>query len=53
MSELVKNYSDLRVYQQAMETAMQIFLLTKNFPSDEKFSLVDQIRRFLVQFVQI
>lgn len=45
MSELVKNYSDLRVYQQAMETAMQIFLLTKNFPSDEKFSLVDQIRR--------
>src|SRR5687767_12268230 len=28
-----------------MELAMQIFELTKTFPSDERFSLTDQIRR--------
>jgi len=28
-----------------MEAAMQIFQLTKSFPPEEKYSLVDQIRR--------
>lgn len=28
-----------------MEVAMEIFKLTKSFPSEEKYSLVDQIRR--------
>ena len=41
----VQSYKDLRVYQAAMEAAMQIFELTKGFPPEERFSLVDQIRR--------
>lgn len=45
MSERINNYNELRVYQQAMDTAMEIFLLTKQFPQEEKYSLVDQIRR--------
>jgi four helix bundle protein len=45
MAEQIKSYKDLRVYQNAIETAMEIFQITKNFPGEEKFSLVDQIRR--------
>lgn len=38
-------YRDLKVYQLSYALAMDIFTLTKTFPSEEKFSLVDQMRR--------
>jgi four helix bundle protein len=41
----IKNFRDLRVYQNAMDAAMEIFEITKTFPAEEKFSMVDQIRR--------
>jgi four helix bundle protein len=41
----IKTYKDLRVYNLAFEAAMEIFYATKDFPSEEKFLLVDQIRR--------
>ena len=41
----IRSYRELRVYQASMEAAMQIFQLTKKFPSEEKFSMVDQMRR--------
>lgn len=41
----IRSYKELRVYQSAMEAAMQIFELTKRFPAEEKFSMVDQMRR--------
>ena len=41
----VADYKALRVYRLAFETAMEIFTLSKKFPSEEKFSLTDQIRR--------
>src|SRR6266566_5224963 len=41
----VADYKDLRVYRLAFESAMEIFELGKRFPSEEKFSLIDQIRR--------
>lgn len=41
----IRSYKDLHVYQSAMEAAMRIFELTKTFPSEEKFSMVDQMRR--------
>jgi len=40
-----KGYRDLKVYQLAFKLAVQIFNLTKTFPREEKYSLVDQIRR--------
>lgn len=43
--EKIKSYKELRVYQSSMEAAMIIFELTKRFPQEEKYSLVDQIRR--------
>jgi len=45
MSNKIKNVRDLEVYKAAFEAAMEIFQLTKEFPSEEKYSLVDQIRK--------
>lgn len=41
----IRSYRDLNVYQTAMECAVLIHELTKSFPLEEKYSLVDQIRR--------
>ncbi|MBS1682230.1 MAG: four helix bundle protein [Bacteroidetes bacterium] len=40
-----RGYRDLIVYQKAFALAIKIFYITKTFPSEEKYSLVDQIRR--------
>ena len=45
MGERINNYKELRVYQNAMEAAMKIFEVTKTFPPEEKYSIVDQMRR--------
>ena len=45
MADRIKTYKDLHVYQNAMDVAMEIFEITKKFPPEEKYSLVDQIRR--------
>jgi len=45
MSGNIRSFKDLRVYQNAMEAAMRIFELTKAFPPEEKYSMVDQMRR--------
>jgi four helix bundle protein len=45
MKERIRSYRDLRVYQTAMDAAMRIFELTKTFPAEEKYSMVDQMRR--------
>ena len=43
--DLMGDYKDLIVFQKADVLAMDIFEETKNFPTEEKFSLTDQIRR--------
>ena len=40
-----KGFRDLIVYQKSYKLAMDIFEITKMFPKEEKYSLVDQIRR--------
>ena len=40
-----RGYRDLKVYQLAYKLAMELFHETQAFPKDEKYSLVDQIRR--------
>ena len=40
-----RGYRDLKVYQLAYELALGIQEITKTFPKEEKYSLVDQIRR--------
>jgi four helix bundle protein len=40
-----QGFRDLIVYQKSYKLAMEIFEVTKSFPKEEKYSLVDQVRR--------
>ncbi len=41
----IRSHNELDTYKLAFESAMTIYNLTKKFPIEEKYSLVDQIRR--------
>jgi four helix bundle protein len=41
----IKSFRDLDVYKLVREQAQRIFVLSKTFPPEERFSLTDQIRR--------
>jgi four helix bundle protein len=41
----IRTHKELQVWQDAMDVAMAIYTITKTFSADEKYSLVDQIRR--------
>jgi four helix bundle protein len=45
MSEKIRNYEELRVYQNAFQIAMKLFELSRSFPPEEKYSLTDQMCR--------
>jgi four helix bundle protein len=45
MGERIRNHYELEVYQMGFEAAMRIFEVTKGFPKEERYSLVDQTRR--------
>ena len=42
----LRSAKDLIVYQKAYDLAMEVFVASKSFPAQEKYSLTDQIRRF-------
>jgi four helix bundle protein len=42
---IYRGFRDLIVYQKSYKLAMEIFEITKEFPKEEKYSLVDQIIR--------
>ncbi|MEK6662680.1 MAG: four helix bundle protein [Pseudomonadota bacterium] len=44
MSNVVQ-YSDLSVWQKAMNLVEEIYRLTRSFPKEEQFGLVSQMRR--------
>ena len=41
----IRSYRELRVYQNAFRAAMRVFELTKSYPAEERYSMVDQMRR--------
>ena len=41
----MQGHKDLKVYQMAYKLAMEIFEESKTFPKEERYALVDQIRR--------
>src|SRR5207248_9496463 len=43
-----RSYKDLVVWQKGIALAKLVYQLTKNFPSEEKFGLVAQMRRAAV-----
>ncbi len=40
-----RGFRDLKVFQLSYQLALEVFEATKGFPKEEKYSLVDQIRR--------
>lgn len=45
MTTPIRSFRELRVYQGAFSAAMKIFVLSRSFPAEERYSLTDQIRR--------
>ena len=41
----VRHFRDLDVYQNALETGLRVYELSKKFPDGERYALTDQIRR--------
>src|SRR5262245_38302531 len=42
---IIRSFRDLEVYGMARDQAEKIFVVSKSFPKEERFSLTDQIRR--------
>src|ERR1044072_4808186 len=45
MNKKIIRHQDLEVYKKAFAASLQIFVLSKQFPKEETYSLTDQIRR--------
>ncbi len=45
MSERIRTHGELEVFRKAMGAAMEIYELSKSFPTEERYSLTDQVRR--------
>jgi len=45
MSEKISSFKDLRVYKLAFEVQQEIFETSQRFPVEERYALIDQIRR--------
>src|SRR5881296_623728 len=43
--EYVRHFKELEVYKRQRELSREVFRLSKRFPTEEKFSLTDQLRR--------
>ncbi|MGM0649429.1 MAG: four helix bundle protein [Bacteroidota bacterium] len=43
--KVINSARELEVYKLAYEAAMEIFLMTKDFPLEEKYDLTSQIRK--------
>ena len=47
-NEKIKSFTNLQVWQEAHKLVLMIYQITKKFPKEELFSLVNQIRRVAV-----
>ena len=41
----IQSYKDLKVHELSFDLGMEVFWLTKSFPKEETYLLIDQIRR--------
>ena len=44
-------FRNLIVWQKAFDLSKKVYLFTKNFPPDERYGMVDQMRRASVSIV--
>jgi four helix bundle protein len=45
LSESIRDFTDLVVWQKAIALSKQVYQLTKRFPAEERYGLTSQIRR--------
>jgi len=45
ITKRITSVRDLDVYKLAFDTAMEIYEISSRFPKEEKYSLIDQVRR--------
>ena len=45
---MAESYENLKVWQESVELASDIYILTKSFPKEELFGLTSQLRRAVV-----
>lgn len=45
---LIRSYKELEIWKQGMQMAVKIYAITNEFPPEEKFGLVSQMRRCVV-----
>ena len=48
MSETIRDFRDLLVWQKAIAFAKDVYVLTRKLPADERFGLTSQLRRSAV-----
>ena len=48
MSEKIRSYKDLLVWQKSIKQVARVYTLTKRFPKDELYGLSNQLRRAAV-----
>ena len=41
----IKNYTDLIIYQEGYKLLLDMYKMTKKYPTEEKYEIVSQIRR--------
>ena len=44
----MRNIKELKIWNKAMDLAVQVYELSSKFPSDERFGLTSQVRRCAV-----
>ena len=44
----MKGFRELRVWQRSMDVVERVYLLTKDFPKQETYGLISQIRRAII-----
>ena len=45
MDNKIRSFTDLVAWKEAHQLVLTIYKITKSFPKEEKFSLIDQMRR--------
>jgi four helix bundle protein len=48
LSEKLKSYKELKVWQRSYQLCLEIYKITKGFPDEEKYGLTSQLRRAAV-----
>ena len=45
MTEKIKNFQDLRIWQKGIEIVKDVYMITKKYPKEELYLLTSQMRR--------